>query len=228
MNENRQSDITTSQKKAEKITTENSGRRIYKLSSPFPSVGVWIMRWITMSVWSIKSCRRKTQTAFAICAFILWCGHPVWSDSGYNVVQMSTAAPTGTQLNFLNAISAQFDTEIVPNPDASNTYAVKIFGPNPNYQAPAPPPTTLEQALSLGSTVYVYGFAGGMNYQQNNEIKCVNFVDTLCGTATSFMLTQTSSSTFDKATCEDVSNTIINQLYQLSVSTPSFLPPTGP
>lgn len=144
------------------------------------------------------------------------------ADSGYNIVQMSTAAPAGTEQGFLSQISAQFNAGIVQNPLASNTYGIKIFGLNPNYQAPAPPPTTLEQALSLGSTVYVYGFAAGMGYQQHVSERLVEGFGVLCSTPIPNI------PTWDVPTCQSIAAAIDAALFQESLSTPTVIPPLMP
>lgn len=145
--------------------------------------------------------------------------------NAYSVVTISTSAPVGIEGQFLAATAAQFNTAIVPNPFFPNTFAVQLFGLNPLYQAPSPPPTTLQDALSLGATVYVYGFANGMTYQQQVSQGIVGNFGNLCAYPTSFMLAETNSGNFDKGTCLDTITTIMNAFFNLSVSTPTVLPP---
>jgi hypothetical protein len=143
----------------------------------------------------------------------------------YTVVTISTGAPTNLEKQFLASTTAQFQGLVTPNPSASNTYALKLFGLNPNYKASAP--LTLEQSLFLGATVYVYGFANGMTYQQQVEEGSIGTLGNLCDSATAFMLLQASPASFDRSTCQDVIATIMNQLFQMSLSTPSVIPPVS-
>jgi hypothetical protein len=192
------------------------------LPASFSSLAVRFLRGISMPMRKIYSFSGKTIAASLVCTFI--CGVS-YADSGYNIVQMSTAAPVGTQQSFLALTTNNFQATVLANPLAANTNTIKIFGPNPN--APGIP-TTLDQALALGATVYVYGFANGMSYQQKAEIGCVSMIDNLCSSATNFSLSQTSTATFNMPTCRDVAGTILLQLYQMSLSTPTIIPPTGP
>jgi len=100
---------------------------------------------------------------------------------------------------------------------------MNLLGLNPNYNPPAPLPSNLQQSLSLGSTIYVYGWAAGVAYQQGQEIGLVSGAGLLCQSATSFNLVQTTTATFNLGTCEDVVRTLTNQLYQQSLSTSPVL-----
>lgn len=152
---------------------------------------------------------------FTLCSFT----------QAFTQVTISTGAPSSLEANFISATTQQFESVVVKNPLAANTYAIKLFGLNPAYNAPEAPPSNLEQALSLGATVYVYGFANGMTYQENVVQSMVGTLSNLCESATSFMLVQTSSNTFDRSTCQDTLGTLLDQLFTLSLSTPTPLPP---
>ena len=69
------------------------------------------------------------------------------------------------------------------------------------------------------------GFANGMVYQNEVSVGTAVRLNSLCDSATSFMLVQTSTATFDRGTCEDVLTNIINEFYQLDLSTPTPIPP---
>lgn len=175
----------------------------------------------TMSMRKIDLCRTGLRSALCACLCLA-----LWTRSeAFTQVTISTAAPAGIEKTFLAATTAQFDGTVIPNPLASNTYSLILYGPNANYNAPEPPPSNLEEALSLGATVYIYGFANGMTYQQTQEIGTVGFLGNLCGAATNYDLVETSTKTFDRNTCQDVVATIENQLFELSLSTPTPLPP---
>lgn len=135
------------------------------------------------------------------------------ADQGFNTVTMSTAAPAGTEQSFISAISSQFNAKVTANPVASNTYAIKVFGPNPDYQAPAAPPTTLEQALSLGSTVYYYGYDAGAEYEELTDRGIVLNYQLNCSTP------MASVPTYDVATCEAVAGAIDAAIFQQYNST---------
>lgn len=136
-----------------------------------------------------------------------------YADSGYNVVQMSTAAPAGTETSFLSAVQNQFIAGVTANPLASNTYSIKLYGPNPAYTAPAPPPTTLDQALSLGATVYLYGYRDGAGYEEHTDADIVNSFAVNCSTPISGV------PTFDIPTCQAVAGAIDEAIFQQYNST---------
>lgn len=130
-----------------------------------------------------------------------------------------TAASPQLEKQFLAATTNQFLATLIPNPLAANTYTLKLLGLNPSFNAP---PTTLEQALSLGSTLYVYGFASGMNYQQHVHNNLVETYEVNCSTPIG-----SSTSTWDIGTCQAVTGAIDNAIFQESLSTPTVLPPLG-
>lgn len=82
----------------------------------------------------------------------------------------------------------------------------------------------LSSMTAISRDNYADGFGNGENYQQGVEAQAVGGFGMNCSSATAFFLTQTSSATFDANTCVDVVNTIQRALYNLSVSTPTFIP----
>ena len=104
-----------------------------------------------------------------VLASVLSLGLVSWSQA-YTVVTVSTAAPQGLEQSFLDATTNQFLATLFKNPLASNTWSVKLFDVNPNYNTHNPPPTTLEQALSLGATVYLYGFMNGIQDERDRDL----------------------------------------------------------
>lgn len=152
--------------------------------------------------------------------FGLFLAHPLWS---YTVVTLSTAAPQGLENTFIASTTNQFAASLFVNPLASNTYGIKLFGPNPSYNAPEPPPSNLEQALSLGATVYVYGFANGMRYQQNSDNNLVESFDVKCSSVPIGF----STATWSTGTCHAVAEAIDSAVFQESLSTPTVIPPTA-
>jgi hypothetical protein len=166
----------------------------------------------SQTIWKRGILRCITITILFILAFAFTEDH-AYAFQGYNVVTTTDAA---TETTFLSATTAQFAANVIINPFVPGTYQINLFGPNPLFN---PLPTTLQQALSLGSTVYAYGWASGVNYQQTQEESFIGAMGNLCGSATNYNLTQTNSSTFDNATCQDVIGTIENQLFEESLST---------
>lgn len=139
----------------------------------------------------------------------------------FTQVIISTEAPAGIETTFIAATTNQFRADYFKNPLASNTYSLKIRGVNPNYNAPSPPPSTLEEALSLGATVYVYGFSNGMNYEQRVDMDLVIGFEVNCSTPIGV-----STATWDTNTCYAITGAIDSALYELSLSTPIVIPPT--
>lgn len=141
---------------------------------------------------------------------------------GYNVV--ITTDPV-TESNFLANTTTYFEAKLVPNPLIANTYQLNLYGLNPSFNAP---PTTLQDALSLGSTVYVYGFANGMTYQNKVSENLTSGMIELCGNATNFNLIQATTATFNLATCQDVLSNLIDEFFNIDLSTPTPIPTVAP
>jgi len=175
------------------------------------------------STWFGSAISRSTWWRASAISFVLSLTL-VGNSQAYTVVQTSTSAPRGLETSFIAATTNQFLSTLFVNPLFAGTYQLTLLGVNPNYN---PPPTTLEQSLSLGATVYVYGFVDGMTYQQHVEEKSVGFEGSLCSAATNFNLVNTTTATFDTNTCLDMISTIEDQLYEMSLSTPTPIPPTG-
>jgi len=113
-----------------------------------------------------------------------------------------------------------------------------LMGVNPNIN---PPPTNIEQALSLGATVYVYGFANGMQYERNKDLSwwlaqpgSIGWPNGgyyyNCSSATYFNNLQVDTNTaqlvnIDSATCNAVLSAVYNEIFQQNVSTPIVIPP---
>lgn len=164
-----------------------------------------------------KLSSRKRSSFWRLCLYfgaaLFGCGRFGYS---YTIVTISTAAPQGLERSFLAATTNQFLATVTANPLAANTYAVKLFAPNPAYNAP---PSTLEQALSLGSTIYVYGWADGQSYQQHVHHNLVETYMVNCSTPIGF-----ATSTWDISTCQAVTGAIDEAIFQESLSTPTVVP----
>ena len=139
---------------------------------------------------------------------------------GYTVVN----APPAIESAFLANATNYFSADLIENPLFPNTYQLNIKGLNPSYVPTASVQQLLDTITTISTQTYVYGFADGMTYQQTIEEGSIGFRGNLCDSATSFMLNQSTTSTFDKNTCSDVINTILNDLFQMSLSTPTPIP----
>lgn len=180
---------------------------------------------VSLSLRQVRLDKICAGIALVLCAY--GCASPA---DAHTVVDVSTAAPSGLESDFLRDATSQFLSSLYVNPYYPGTYALKLFARNPAYNPPPPPvvpPTTLEAALALGATVYVYGFANGMTYQNEVAEGLVGRLGNLCQSATYFNLIETSTKTFNLGTCHDVVATIENQFFSLSLSTPTPIPPTG-
>lgn len=141
---------------------------------------------------------------------------------GYSVVQISTAAPAGTETQFINATEAQFNAQVIPNPFASNTYSIKLYGPNPGFNPLVTNAQLLNALTAVSTGTYVYGFANGMTYQQTMEEGLVGSFGLNCSSSTVFGVS--TGTTFDAPTCQAIIGTIEQALYQQSLSTPTVIP----
>lgn len=136
----------------------------------------------------------------------------------YTTVLISSAAPSGLETQFLASATNQYVGTITPNPLASNTYTLKLFGSNPNYNAPPTPPTTLKQALSLGSTVYLYGYRDGAGYEEHVDNGIAQGFSINCSTP------MPNVPTWDAVTCAAVSTEIANEIFNQYASTVPVVP----
>lgn len=184
------------------------------MSTTVSFLGFWVAQINRLSLWASRSiCGKVAAKATAVCVLSCVAGH------AFTQVTISTAAPVGLEADFIQKTTSQFTADYFKNPLASNTYSLKLKGLNPNYNAPPPPPSTLEQALSLGATVYTYGFRDGLGYQQGVDIGIVQGFEVKCTTPIGF-----STATWDTDTCYAITGAINSTLYQLSLSTPTLIP----
>lgn len=128
----------------------------------------------------------------------------------FTQVQISTAAPVGLEEAFIAATAAQFNAKVTKNPLVSHTYGLVLYGPNPAYRAP---PSTLEEALSLGATVYVYGFVDGQAYERHLNL----------GTIGQYIVNISSSD----PSCAAIMGTMSGDIYQQNFADPTMVPPGG-
>ena len=161
----------------------------------------------SMSMW-------KKRLIAVVIGFALFAGLVSRSQAfqGYNVVV--TTDPT-TEANFLSAMTEQFDVTATSNPFVSNTYQINLYGLNPSYNAPPAPPSTLEESLSLGATVYLYGYRDGAWYDQKTTANIAEDSVVNCSTPPA------GSQTWDIPTCQATAQAIYDAIYQLSLSTPT-------
>jgi hypothetical protein len=141
----------------------------------------------------------------------------------YTVV--TSTAPATLEQALIAQIQNQFVATVFVNPLVPNTWQIKLLGVNPNYNPLVTNQQMLDATVLMSTTNFVYGFADGMTYQQKVQEGSVGFLGNLCATATYFNLIQTSSKTFDRSTCQDVITTIEDALFELSLSTPTPIPP---
>lgn len=159
--------------------------------------------------------KRKWKLACVI-SFGLFLGL-VGLTQAYTVVTTSNSTPPGLEQSFIAATTAQFQAVVTSNPLVSNTYSIKLLGVNPYYNAPEAPPSNLEQSLSLGATVYAYGFGAGQGYDQHVQLGIVGNFAVNCSTPIPDV------PTYDPATCQAVTGAISNAIYLQSLSTPTVV-----
>ena len=151
-------------------------------------------------------CMLRFVAGLFISALLTATGH------AYTVTQTSTAAPAGIEAQWVAysaSTASPYLFNVQANPFFQNTWNMELLGPNPNYNPQTPAPTTLEAALSLGATVYVYGFANGESNQQNIDIQMLNGFMASCSTDT---------------LCQQVISSATATIYNLDLSTPVPIP----
>lgn len=143
----------------------------------------------------------------------------------YTIVEVSTGAPAGIETQFIAAIQGQFNVKVVPNPLASNTYAVTLYGLNQNYNPPVTQADLLKALDNAGnymatvdSYTYVYGFADGQSYNQHVTNNFVEGFEINCSTPI------VGVSAWDAQTCGAVAEAIDDAIFEESLSTPTIVP----
>ena len=173
----------------------------------------------------VRRCFKSKKRQFT---FGLFLGLAIWQKTeAFTQVTVSTTAPPAIEKAFIAATTNQFLATLIANPLAANTYSIKILGPNPSYMPPTPMPTTLEAALSLGATVYVYGFSNGMEYERSNDLSFINDFVINCSSPSAFDLVRSSANTFDFGTCEDALMMVYAEIYKQNFRDPIVIPPVS-
>lgn len=198
----------------------------------------FLYRWIrsgTMSLWPSRLPHKKQWKTYALLYSCLGALHA--TAYGYTVVSLSTSAPAGLESQFIASATSQYLSTLTANPFVGNTYTLVLKAINPAYQPPAPavdPNATIALLLNqidkneqymenVDSYTYVFGWASGLQYQNSVDEGEVAGFDLFCSTPTKFNLVLTSSSTFDRKTCSDTLDTILQTLYTLNISTPPIV-----
>ena len=127
----------------------------------------------------------------------------------YTVIQASTFAPAGLEQQFIASTTNQYLANLYVNPLFAGTYQIQLIGPNPAYNPPSLPPTTLQDALSLGATVYAYGWVNGQAYERYDNMRILDGHGISCSTDT---------------LCASVVTAAINDIYTKNYSTPTAVP----
>lgn len=209
---NASSSSEDSAKKAEKGNRKMDIHQLPRTFSPMAIIVLHNHKKLSLSLRKLRFYVEKISVGTCILAF--FCGNA----GAFTQVTISTAAPAGLEEQFLSATTAQWLGTVKKNPLASHTYSLILYGPNPAYKAPS---LTLEQALSLGSTIYVYGFGDGQSYNQHVERNLVESFSLNCSTPLPNV------SAWDSETCHAVIGAIDAAIYEQSLSTPTAIPPGG-
>lgn len=165
---------------------------------------------------------RRNQFWAAVAAYFLClaCGSQA---SAYTTVVLSPSTPETIESELIADLTNQFNIQLTVNPYFPNTYQLTVLGVNPAYN---PQPTNadlLNAVVTVDSYTYVYGWADGAENQNTISESMIANYYVNCSTPTAFNLAQSTVSTFSAATCQDVTQTIFNSLYQLQLSTPPVL-----
>lgn len=149
----------------------------------------------------------------------------------YTVAQPSPTAPPGLEAEFIAATTTQFNATVVANPFFPGTYSITLNGLNPNYNPPLTSTQLLQQIdldaqymADVDSYTYVDGWADGESYNQYQNAGIAQYFEVNCSTPSFFNLVQTSTTTFDRSTCQDAMATVSASIYQELLSTPTVVP----
>lgn len=141
----------------------------------------------------------------------------------FTTVTLAPGTPESIEKSFIAATTSQFQTTLFVNPLVPNTFQLTILGVNPSYS----PSLTAQQVLNtFAENDFIFGFQDGMVYQQTMEENMIaGRYGVSCSTPTAFNLVRTSSQNFDANTCNDVISTVLDSLFEQSLSTPTVIPP---
>lgn len=146
--------------------------------------------------------------------------------SAFTVITVSTSAPDGIEAQFIADATSQWNMSYFKNPLASNTYQLKLFGPNENFN-PAPTNQELLDALvTVDSYTYSAGYATGRTDQQTFDLSMLSSFFVNCSSPTAFALPGFSTSTFNANTCQNVIDVLFaafqTQFSTFPIVTPNF------
>lgn len=168
------------------------------------------------------------------CAFAIGCLASAQAGYAYTVVTFSTSAPSGLEKSFLANTTNQYLGSLTSNPLASNTYALKLFGVNPNYVPSscfsvdvAIDSGTLAEDLkalaAAGPTIirdpYLYGYAAGMHYSQQQDSRITEGYGINCSTPLANV------SNWNLQECYAIINAVNGSIIQQSGDVPAVIDP---
>jgi hypothetical protein len=176
---------------------------------------------------------RSGKIAFILLTMGLGGGRLAVRDAeAYTVVTVGTGTANSVEDTLISFTTTYFNTTFFVNPFFPHTYQIKLWGLNPSFQPPQSVTidtttwaTNIAAMQKISSDTYVYGFATGQDYQKNVDIGIGGTLGNLCSSATNFMLISATTNTWSQGTCLDTISTFLNQLFQLSLSTPTMIPP---
>lgn len=172
---------------------------------------------------SVRMSRRVSWSRWSL-SVLFWAAFAslsigVRSANAYTVITLSTGTPSSVETSLIAAVTSQFNASVASNPFFPGTYTVKVFGINPVYNPPVTQKQLLDALVTVDSYTYVYGWANGLEYQNHvNEGITTNYLIN-CDTPTAFNLHQTAPENFDRKTCSDVLNSVLDSFYKLNLST---------
>ena len=169
------------------------------------------------------------KRAFGVALLYSLLGFPALAGAAVNVY-FASSAPPALQNELIAAVTTQFPSTLAPG-FFSNTWTITVSSMNTpppcgaTVYLPAQIDTDVNNIVAVTTATGVYMFGSGMTYQQQQEEGLIGAMGQLCGSPTDYNLVQTTPSTFNPNTCEDVVGTLENQLFNESLSTPTVIPP---
>lgn len=196
----------------------------YELSRAVSSLDFWKRKKIGMSLRRILFCWGRAYRSAALLSLV--CGMS-WAASYTLNVQLTDAA---LWTDLMAATTGQYNGTLKPGL-FSNSYTLTVTSKKPVTPTtpPAPPIVTLplDQALALGATVYVYGFANGQEYERKVELGTLSHYAINCSTPSMFSSMVAPWDSRDATICNEVIGTTYNDIYTQNFSTPTIIPVPG-
>jgi len=149
----------------------------------------------------------------------------------FSQIQLSTGTPETVEQQLIQAVTTQFNVNLVVNPFFPDTYNMTLFGTNPNYNPPITTTDLLQNLVTVDSYTYVYGWADGTSYARAQDAAAAGLLYSACTSTMTFAVPPPNVSTtswvvpeISSVTCQFVVDYISDCIWGIIDSTPTVVP----